>query len=247
MAEASSLSLTSSRERSSTSDEAEASSGNPRRRLPIVDSINLPQIIATAEAQLTSPPGFFFSAMPTSRTPQSAAKAKKAAAALKKTRAQTAAASGEVTKGLETPARAEEVGSVPGPSAGAGSSREADPGGGSHTTSSSATGSQPPKPPEGRGNPGGGTAEVRKGVKPSQGSAKSPTKRKLARKEGTDAPSSAKKTGGAPNPVVDQQRPAGGPVGGDGDGVVQEEAGESTHDSDSDAMDKSSDSVCVCV
>jgi hypothetical protein len=161
-----------------------------------------------------------------SRTPQSAAKAEKAAAAaaLKKTRAQTAAAS------------------VLGPNAGAGSSREADPGGGSHTTSSSATGSQPPKPPEGGVDPGGGTAEVRKGVKPSQGSAKSPTKRKSARKEGTDAPSSAKKTGGAPNPVVDQQRPAGGPVGGDGDEVVQEEAGESTHDSDAD---KSSDSASL--
>jgi hypothetical protein len=199
--------LTSSREGSSTSDEAEASPGNQRRRLPIVDSINLPRIIATAEAQQTSPPGFLFLAMPTSRTPQIAAKAKKAAAvaALKKTRAQTAAASGEATKGLETPVRAEEVGSVPGPSAGAGSSREADPGGGSHTTSSSATGSQPPKPPEGGGDPGGGTAEVRKGVKPSQGLAKSPTKRKSARKEGTDAPSSAKKTGDAPNPVVDQQ------------------------------------------
>jgi hypothetical protein len=210
-----------------------------------VDSISLPRIIATAETQLTSPPGFFFSAMPTSRTPQSAAKAKKAAAvaALKKKRAQTVAASGDATKGLETPAQAEEVGSVPGPSSGAGSSREADPGGGSHTTSSSATGSQPPKPPEGGGDPGGGSAEVRKGVKPSQGSAKSPTKRKSARKEGTDAPSSAKKTGGAPNPVVDQQRPAEGPGG--GDGVVQEEAGESTHDSDSDAMDKSSDSASL--
>jgi hypothetical protein len=174
--------------------------------------------------------------MPTSRTLQSAAKAKKAAAAaaLKKTRAQTAAASGEGTKGLETPAQAEEVGSVPGPSDGAGSSREADPGGGSHTTSSSATGSQPPKPPEGGGDPGGGTDEVRKGVKPSQGSAKSPTKRKSARKEGTDAPSSAKKTGGAPNPVVDQQRPAGVLVGGDGNEVVQEEAGE--HDSDADLV-----------
>jgi hypothetical protein len=136
----------------------------------------------------------------------------------------------------------EVVGSAPGPSSGAGSSREADPGGGSHTTSSSATGSQPPKPPEGGGDPGGGSGEVRKGVKPSQGSAKSSTKRKSARKEGTDAPSSAKKTGGAPNPVVDQQRPAEGPGGGDGDGVVQEEAGESMHDSDSDAMDKSSDS-----
>jgi hypothetical protein len=170
MAEASSSSSTSSSERSSTSDKAEAGSGNPRKRLPIVDSINLPRIIATAEALLTSTPFFFFSSMPTSRTPQSAAKAKKAAAvaALKKTRAQTVAASGEATKGLETPARAEEVGSVPEPRAGAGSSREADPGGGSHTTSSSATGSQPPKPPEGGGDPGGGTAEVRKGVKPSQ-------------------------------------------------------------------------------
>jgi hypothetical protein len=137
------------------------------------------------------------------------------------------------------------VGSVPGPSSGAGSSREADPGGGSHATSSSATGSQPPKPPEGGGDPGGGTAEVRKGVKPSQGSAKSPTKCKSARKEGTEAPSSAKKTGGAPNPVVYQQRPAEGPGGGDGDGVVQEEAGESTHDSDSDDMDKSSDSASL--
>jgi hypothetical protein len=45
--------------------------------------------------------------------------------------------------------------------------------------------------------------------------------------------------------VVDQQHTAGGPVGGDGDGVVQEEAGESTHDSDADAMDKSSDSASL--
>jgi hypothetical protein len=112
MAEASSSSLTSFSGRGSTSDEAEASSGNPRRRLPIVDSISLPRIIATAETRLTSPPGFFFSAMPTSRTPQSAAKVKKAAAAaaLKKTRAQTVAASGDATKGLATPARAEVVG-----------------------------------------------------------------------------------------------------------------------------------------
>jgi hypothetical protein len=134
-----------------------------------VDRISLPRIITTAETQLTSPPGFFFAAMPTSRTSQSAAKAKKAAAvaALKKTRAQTVAASGDATKGLETPAQAEEVGSVPGPSLGAGSSGEADPGGGSHMTSSSATGSQPPKPPEGGGDPGGGSAEVRKGVTPS--------------------------------------------------------------------------------
>jgi hypothetical protein len=99
-----------------------------------MDSISLPRILATAETQLTSPPGFFFLAMPTSRTLQSAAKAKKAAAAaaLKKTRAQTVAASGDATKGLATPTRAEVVGSVPGPSAGAGSSREADPGGGDH-------------------------------------------------------------------------------------------------------------------
>jgi hypothetical protein len=84
-----------------------------------VDSISLPRSKATAETQLTSPPGSFFSAMPTSRTPQSAAKAKKAAAAsaLKKTRSQTVAASGDAMKGLETPARAEVVGSVPGPSA----------------------------------------------------------------------------------------------------------------------------------
>jgi hypothetical protein len=170
-------------------------------------------------------------------------------AALKKTRAQTVAASGDATKGLETPAPAEEGGSVPGPSSGAGSSRGADPGGGSHTTSSSATGSQPPKPREGGGDPGGGNVEVRKGVTPSRGSAKSPTKRKSARKEETDAPLSAKKTGGAPNPVVDQQHPAGGPGGGDGYGVIQKEAGESTHDSDSDAdsdaMDKSSDSASL--
>jgi hypothetical protein len=45
--------------------------------------------------------------------------------------------------------------------------------------------------------------------------------------------------------VVDQQRPAESPVGGNGDGVVQEEAGESTHDSYSDAMDKSSDSASL--
>jgi hypothetical protein len=175
-----------------------------------VDSSWLPRIIATAEAQLTSPPGFFFAAMPTSRTPQSA-KAKKAAAAagLKKTRAQTVAASGDATKGCETPAQTEEVGSVPGPSSGPGSSREAGPGGGGHTMSSSATGSQPPKPPEGGGDQGGGNAAVsKKGVTPSRGSAKSPTKRKSARKEGSDAPSPAKKTVSAPGPVVDQQRPA---------------------------------------
>jgi hypothetical protein len=161
--------------RGSKSDEAEASSGNPRRRLPIVDSLSLPRIIATTETQLTSPPGFFFSAMPTSRTPQSAAKAKKAAdvAALKKTRAQRVATSGNATNGLERPAQVEEVGSVPGPSSRAGSSREADPGGGSHTTSSSATGSLPPKPLERGGDPGGGSAEVsgsakvRKGATPS--------------------------------------------------------------------------------
>jgi hypothetical protein len=166
-------------------------------------------------------------------------------AALKKTRAQTVAASGEATEGLEPPAQAEGVGSVPGPSSGAGSSRDAGPGGGSPTTSSSATGSQPPKPPEGGGDPGGGGAEIRKGVTPSRGSAKSPTKRKLARKEETDAPSSAKKTVSAPNPVVDQQRPAQVPGGGHGDEIIQEEAGESTRDSDSDPIDKSGDSAAL--
>jgi hypothetical protein len=45
--------------------------------------------------------------------------------------------------------------------------------------------------------------------------------------------------------VVDQQRLAEGLGGNDGDEVIQEEAGESTHDSDSDAMDKLSDSASL--
>jgi hypothetical protein len=48
-----------------------------RRRLPIVDSFNGGRIIGTAEAQIQSPPGFFFAAMPTTRTPQTGSKKSK--------------------------------------------------------------------------------------------------------------------------------------------------------------------------
>jgi hypothetical protein len=72
-----------------TSDEGETKQVS-RRRLLIVDSFNLGRIIGTAEAQIQSPPGFFFAAMPTTRTPQTGSnKSKKGKG--RKTRAGAAA------------------------------------------------------------------------------------------------------------------------------------------------------------
>jgi hypothetical protein len=80
-------------EQEGDSDDNERHQQHPkRRRLPIVDSHSLGQVLATAETQLSGPPGFFFAAMPTKRTPQKSAGKKKLEAALtRKKRTQLAA------------------------------------------------------------------------------------------------------------------------------------------------------------
>jgi hypothetical protein len=100
-----------------------------RRRLPIVDSHSLGQVLATAETLLSDLPGFFFAAMPTKRTPQKLASNKKVEATLvRKTRAKTAA-SGEILPdgSMEAAKTAEEGRQIqpePGPSGGRGGHAE---------------------------------------------------------------------------------------------------------------------------
>jgi hypothetical protein len=93
--------------------------------LPMVDSHSLGQVLATAETQLSDPPGFFFAAMRPKRTPQkSASKKKLEAASARKTRAQLAAKtanSGEICRNglMEAAKTAEERSQIqpePGPS-----------------------------------------------------------------------------------------------------------------------------------
>jgi hypothetical protein len=75
------------------SDDDERYQQHPQpRRLPIVDSHLLGRVLATAETQLSGPPGFFFAAMPSEHTPQKLASKKKfEAASARKRRAKQAA------------------------------------------------------------------------------------------------------------------------------------------------------------
>jgi hypothetical protein len=69
------------------SQDVEAHEETTRRRLPVVDSINLGRIINLAEGQVGLEPGYFFSAMPTQRTPKTSKKSMPSASSAKKTRA----------------------------------------------------------------------------------------------------------------------------------------------------------------
>jgi hypothetical protein len=104
-----------------------------RRRLPIVNSHLLGRVLATAETQLSGPPGFFFAAMPTECTPQRlAGKKKLEAASARKTRAKLAAetaASGEIRpdgsiRAAKTAEEGSQIQPEPGPSGGCGGQTE---------------------------------------------------------------------------------------------------------------------------
>jgi hypothetical protein len=118
------------------SEDNERHQQHPKQRwLPIVDSHWLGRVLATAEAQLHDPPGFFFAAMPTECTPQKSASDKKLeAASVSKTRAQLAAntaASGAICQdgSMEAAKTAEEKSQIRpelGPSGGCGDHAEVD-------------------------------------------------------------------------------------------------------------------------
>jgi hypothetical protein len=101
--------------------------------LPIVDSHLLGRVIATAETQLSDPPGFFFAAMPPKRTLQKLASEKKLeAASARKTRLQLAAKMadlGEISpdrlmEAAKTAGEGSEIQPEPGPSGGCGGHAE---------------------------------------------------------------------------------------------------------------------------
>jgi hypothetical protein len=117
-----------------SSDDDERYQQHPqRRRLPIVNSYSLGQTLATAETQLSDPPGFFFAAMPLKRTPIKLASEKRLEAALvRKTREQLAAKTADLGEirpdGSEKDANTAEEGSQtrpePAPSGGPGGPAE---------------------------------------------------------------------------------------------------------------------------
>jgi hypothetical protein len=78
-----------------------------RRRLPIIDSISVGGVLDAAETQIGDPPGFFFAAMPTPRTPQpDQTQGNKSKALARKTRAAkltAEAAAGAVRQGINDP------------------------------------------------------------------------------------------------------------------------------------------------